>query len=132
MRSTLRILAAALFCTLPYSLPVPLLFPLASCAGTPPAQLAMPGPKLRNGVMVEITSLVGVLTRPLGFDGWVENMTRDSIPRFTVRLDGVGHQGRMVGRATAEILDLAPGERRPFRAKFPLPTPDGLREVLTR
>jgi len=100
------------------------------CAVTPPSQLSLPQPQVRAGVRIEITRLAGTWTRPRGLIGTVENVSPASIGSFDLRLDGLGYQGNVVGRAAARIDDLAPGEKRGFRADFPSPIPSGLHQVM--
>ena len=103
---------------------------IAGCASTPHNLLAFPGPRVKDGVRLEVTTIAGTWTRPLGLGGSVENLSDQPVPYIKVRLDGLGYQGSTIAEASTEIRDLRPGEKRRFRANFPLPAPHGLHQVM--
>lgn len=109
---------------------VPVAATMTACASTPHNLLAFPGPKVKDGVRLEVNKIAGTWTRPLGLGGTVENLTSETIALVSIRLDGLGYQGATIGQASTEVRDLGPAEKRRFRANFSLPTPHGLHQVM--
>lgn len=100
-----------------------------ACATTPPNLMAFPMPREVDGVRIEVNSIIGPWTRPMGVAGVVENLSTEAVERLHLRIDALGYQGATIASATANIEDLGPAEIRRFRANFPLPAPHGLHQV---
>ncbi|MFT5051219.1 MAG: hypothetical protein ACI8QZ_002629 [Chlamydiales bacterium] len=101
----------------------------AGCVTTPPSQLVLPRGVVRDGVCIDVTGIMGTWTRPRAFLGTVQNISGKPIQKCSLRIDAIGYQGRVVGRASAVIENLGVGERCTFRAKFPGPRPTGMHQV---